>query len=514
MNRKEQIFKKIKQHLNYLKETHPNYNVIYIGLQGSQNYDLDIYSEQYESDVDTKAILVPSLKDISLNKKPVSTTVILPDNSHCDCKDIRLMFDNFKKQNINFIEILFTEFRIINPLYKDLILDLIGMGEDIAHLNENQALRCMAGMSMEKKKALCHPYPNLIEKIEKYGYDGKQLHHIIRMNDFIKAYTSGKSYKECLTTYNNKELLMDAKLSKFSLEEALKLSEEFDQDTKTIKDKFLKEEDEVNQDTLEKLHNLQYEIIKRTIELEILPKEEKKEIDPNQFPRVFVTSDIHFLHANVLKYETNRLKLVKLKHSDYIKKVLNENNINTNPNSEDFDSDIFNENFDKAFNDYYNVAIKEFDEEIIKLWNKTVNKDDLVYILGDIALNYSDIYDVNNLISRLNGNKVLVIGNHDKYTLQNKKFDKSLFLEIVDYKEIKYNDKYIVMSHYPIASFNRQDNGGMCLYGHIHSNKLNSPIPHAYNVGMDVNNYRPVDINNFIKLDNLCDIKTDRHSNI
>ena len=329
MNRKELIFKKMKQHLNYLKETHPNYNVIYIGLQGSQNYDLDIYSEQYESDVDTKAILVPSLKDISLNKKPVSTTVILPDNSHCDCKDIRLMFDNFKKQNINFIEILFTEFRIINPLYKDLILDLIGMGEDIAHLNENQALRCMAGMSMEKKKALCHPYPNLIEKIEKYGYDGKQLHHIIRMNDFIKAYTSGKSYKECLTTYNNKELLMDAKLSKFSLEEALKLSEEFDQDTKMIKDKFLKEEDEVNQDTLEKLHNLQYEIIKRTIELEILPKEEKKEIDPNQFPRVFVTSDIHFLHANVLKYETNRLKLVKLKHNDYINETLRKNNINT-----------------------------------------------------------------------------------------------------------------------------------------------------------------------------------------
>ena len=42
---------------------------------------------------------------------------------------------------------------------------------------------------------------------------------------------------------------MDAKLSKFSLEEALKLSEEFDQDTKMIKDKFLKEEDEVNQDS-------------------------------------------------------------------------------------------------------------------------------------------------------------------------------------------------------------------------------------------------------------------------
>ena len=80
-------------------------------LQGSQNYNL-----QYEdSDIDTKAIILPKFNDFVLNNKPVSTTLILESNEHIDLKDIRLMFECFKKQNINFIEILFTEYYILNP---------------------------------------------------------------------------------------------------------------------------------------------------------------------------------------------------------------------------------------------------------------------------------------------------------------------------------------------------------------------------------------------------------------
>ena len=513
MGRKEDIFKKLKEHYNYLKEYHPNYNVIYLGLQGSQNYNLDIYTDEYCSDVDTKAILVPSLKEISLNKQPISTTVILPDNSHCDCKDIRLMMENFKKQNINFIEILFTEFRIINSKYKDLILELINMNEDIAHLNENQALRCMSGMSMEKKKALCHPYPTLIDKIEKYGYDGKQLHHIIRMNDFIKAYTLGKTYRECLITYNDKDLLMSAKLSKFTLEEALDLSNKYDEDTKLIKDKFLKEQDIINKETLEKMNDLQYRIIKRSIELELEPKEEiKKEVDPNHYRNVFVTSDLHLCHANILKYENGRQQLLDTSQSDYIKNKLIEKDVCLDINSKNYNNDKFNEEFDKIYNEYYDFAINEFNENLIKRWNKVVSNNDLVYILGDIALNYKDISEVNSLISRLNGDKVLIVGNHDKYTLQNKKFNRDLFKEIAEYKDITYQTKKIALCHFPIQRFNRQDVGGMHLYGHIHSTKLLNNIPHAYNVGIDVNNYEPVNIKHFIELDNECLLETDRHT--
>ena len=493
MGGKEDIFKKLKEHYNYLKEYHPNYNVIYLGLQGSQNYNLDIYTDEYCSDVDTKAILVPSLKEISLNKQPVSTTVILPDNSHCDCKDIRLMMENFKKQNINFIEILFTEFRLINPKYKDLILELINMNEDIAHLNENQALRCMSGMSMEKKKALCHPYPTLIDKIEKYGYDGKQLHHIIRMNDFIKAYTSGKTYRECLTTYNDKDLLMSAKLSKFTLEEALDLSNKYDEDTKLIKDKFLKEQDIINKETLEKMNDIQYRIIKRSIELELEPKEEtKKEIDPNCYKNVFVTSDLHFGHINVMMFEPQRYdELIGISQEEAVSKYIKEHNININ------EVDI--RELHREVNKQY---IDQHDNKLIKNWNDIVKENDLVYILGDLS--FKNGKETNKILQQLNGDKILIKGNHDFTFLDTHKFDKSLFKEIVDYKEINIYDKNFVLFHYPIATWNLKQKGSIHLYGHVHSNKttthpLEMKLENAYNVGVDVNRYKPINIKNYIK---------------
>ena len=273
MNREEFIKKGLYLHLHTFKRNYPNLEWFVLVIQGSQNYGLDIYTEEYKSDIDTKMLVIPSLEDIVYNKKPISTTYILPNNEHTDIKDIRLYFDNFKKQNINFVEILFSNYYIINPKYQDLWDELIKNRENIAHYNYNQTLRCIAGMSMEKKKALCHPYPTIKEKIDKYGYDGKQLHHIIRMNDFIYAYTHNKLYKECLTYLPHKELMMEAKLNKFSLEKALELAEFFDNQTKEMKDFYLKEPEEINQDALNTLNKVQYEVIKRKIKNEIIQEE-------------------------------------------------------------------------------------------------------------------------------------------------------------------------------------------------------------------------------------------------
>ena len=102
------------------KTIYPNLELFGLFIQGSQNYGLDIYTDEYKSDIDTKAIVIPSLEDVVLNKKPISTTHILYNNEHLDIKDIRLYFNNFKKQNINFIEILFACAKYINPEYKDL----------------------------------------------------------------------------------------------------------------------------------------------------------------------------------------------------------------------------------------------------------------------------------------------------------------------------------------------------------------------------------------------------------
>lgn len=127
----------------------------------------------------------------------------------------------------------------------------------------------MSGMSMQKLAALCHPYPTIKDKIDKYGYDGKQLHHIIRMNDFIKNYVANKSYKECLTSYANKELLWKAKLNMFSLEEAKQLAVKYDEETHKIAINNLLEEDQLDYNAIEILSKCQYNCIRKYLAEEL-----------------------------------------------------------------------------------------------------------------------------------------------------------------------------------------------------------------------------------------------------
>ena len=81
------------------------YEVVGVFLQGSQNYKLD--NEQ--SDIDTKAIVLPTFDDFIDNRPAVSTKLIVGNNEQMDVKDIRVMFEVLKKSNINFLEILFTQ---------------------------------------------------------------------------------------------------------------------------------------------------------------------------------------------------------------------------------------------------------------------------------------------------------------------------------------------------------------------------------------------------------------------
>ena len=127
---------------------------------------------------------------------------------------------------------------------------------------------------MEKRKALCHPYPSLIEKIEKYGYDGKQLHHIIRMNNFIFAYGEGYSFEECLKYLPNKNEMLRAKVNGYSLEDAIKLADDFDEDTKNLKEKYLKPQDEIDEMVPNLLNTIQYKTIKRKMKEDIRKEEE------------------------------------------------------------------------------------------------------------------------------------------------------------------------------------------------------------------------------------------------
>ena len=267
MNREEKIMQRVQEHYDYLQSL--GYEVVCVCLQGSQNYGLDEYSDEYMSDIDTKVIVLPPLDDFIAAAPPVSTVVIMDNNEHAEVKDIRVMFDMFKKVNISYIELLFTEFKIINPEWAEFIEPLFANRELISKYNRNQFLRCIAGMAMEKRKALCHPYPNLIEKIEKYGYDGKQLHHCVRLYNFIERFVNGESLDTCykvkapmhniLMNYKKQK---DAYGNELSQEKAIEICDYYVAEIGKIKDAALTEEEVLDKDAEKLLSRILLKIIK------------------------------------------------------------------------------------------------------------------------------------------------------------------------------------------------------------------------------------------------------------
>ena len=177
------IQKRVYEHYQYVDNY--NYTRFFTALQGSQNYGL----ADDESDIDTKTLIIPNYKELVFNAKPVSSTIIVePTAEHADVKDIRLMFDTFRKQNINFLEILFTPYVVVTGGYKIYYHSLWNKREDIAHLNPYRNLSSMVGHMYEKYKKFEHPFPSAVSKIEKFGYDPKQLHHMVRIKDFLERF--------------------------------------------------------------------------------------------------------------------------------------------------------------------------------------------------------------------------------------------------------------------------------------------------------------------------------------
>lgn len=265
-SREEFIMSCVQEH--YDEAVSLGYEVVAVFLQGSQNYCCDIYTEEYRSDIDTKAIILPSLDDIVRGSSPFSHTHVRANNEHIDIKDIRVMFENFRKQNSSYLEILFTDFKIINPKYEALMTELLSQAENIARAHPNQALRCFSGMSMEKLKALTHPYPSIKDKIDKFGYDPKQLHHILRLNDFVKRYIAGESFKDCLKP-TNINYLVDIKLGILPLEEAKALAVNVDQETKELVLLNKTEEEIINQEVVDFLTELKIKFIKQFLSEEL-----------------------------------------------------------------------------------------------------------------------------------------------------------------------------------------------------------------------------------------------------
>ena len=255
------IQKRVYEHYQYVDNY--NYTRFFTALQGSQNYGL----ADDESDIDTKTLIIPNYKELVFNAKPVSSTIIVePTTEHADVKDIRLMFDTFRKQNINFLEILFTPYVVVTGGYKIYYHSLWNKREDIAHLNPYRNLSSMVGHMYEKYKKFEHPFPSAVSKIEKFGYDPKQLHHMVRIKDFLERFfEKGVSYEEALTHPTDPQKLIMIKRGLYSYNTAVNIKEETYQWAIEFKEKWSKKlVDQEDAKTNDFMNNLMYDIIKET----------------------------------------------------------------------------------------------------------------------------------------------------------------------------------------------------------------------------------------------------------
>lgn len=255
------VSKHYEESLQYFSEE----QIVGIFLQGSQNYNLD-----YEgSDIDTKLIVVPNFKDVCLNKKPVSTTHVCKNEEHIDFKDVRLYMETFRKQNLNFLEILFTPFFILNPLYKEEWERLVAAKEFIARMNPFRAVKSMKGIAMEKYHAMEHKYPTRMEYIEKWGYDPKQLHHLLRIEEYIGRYINGEAYEDCLRPHYP-EYLVDVKRGRYNLEEARLIGKTVIENIVRVADVFCSTHQDFEEAWVrELLEDVSYNIMKISVEKEL-----------------------------------------------------------------------------------------------------------------------------------------------------------------------------------------------------------------------------------------------------
>lgn len=164
---------------------------------------------------------------------------------------------------------------------------------------------------------------------------------------------------------------------------------------------------------------------------------------------IWVTSDTHFNHANIIKY------------------------------------------CNRPFS-----SIEEMNETIIANWNKVVSEDDMIYHLGDFVLGDKSL--VPDFLERLNGYKEFLMGNHDNSNIMLEMCKQGLIENISWEDVIKVGKKTIILNHFPFGSLPDPATNYpiIQLHGHVHStpDKPWNYFDNQYDVGVDNNNFTPVNL--------------------
>lgn len=148
--------------------------------------------------------------------------------------------------------------------------------------------------------------------------------------------------------------------------------------------------------------------------------------------QIWFTSDLHIGHKNILKHCPKRAEVGNFTIDD----------------------------------------VEAHDKWIIDTWNKTVSKKDTVYILGDFSFYSADTLK-KKILPKMNGNKFLILGNHDKTSEHlDEYFQQICHLKEVGFKQRNFpfleEDIHVIMCHYPFLTWDRKPYGSIDLHGHVH----------------------------------------------
>ncbi len=137
-------------------------------------------------------------------------------------------------------------------------------------------------------------------------------------------------------------------------------------------------------------------------------------------------------------------------------------------------------------------SIDEMDEHMIERHNSVVGKFDKVWFGGDITF---DRKRFDTIMSRLNGKKRLVLGNHDDgiFLAKSGWFEKIVL-------DRRFDEFGFIMEHKPgrlDQAFNhRQQKQMKIVHGHVHQNSIDDP--NYINICVEVVNYTPVHLDEII----------------
>lgn len=154
-------------------------------------------------------------------------------------------------------------------------------------------------------------------------------------------------------------------------------------------------------------------------------------------------------------------------------------------------------------------------EVLINNYNAAVRPEDICYFLGDMGLTKTEV--LANVISRLQGTKVLILGNHDRGSAAMRKIG---FDVVLNSASLIIANKIVTLSHCPLRGIYRENIEGMKgsaegehwhgenrhdhfsipaygdyhLHGHTHKAPAERTLDNQMDVGVRANNYRPVSI--------------------